>query len=1512
MELDIIISGSRFGKERDIIIETLRQYTQANVYDCNEYPTDIIREGKQGEIDSFIRRCDWYILVASTDTYGRFTFEEWETITDCMKQKSREQMVTIIRCENVSQSVKEQKICDKGKYTFDDFEKRLTSQGFSPKNFYATYKYDKDFRSLRETISKELDNAINKNLVLRKYSTPLYRMTAKQVFANQYRTEASNGFVEDMYLRRSTLDDELEYNNNFAIVTGAPASGKTRAVYEYLKRRAQAEPEARMLAIDNRNLAETVQSLESYQKWHHTLIDGKTQDLSGYYFVCDQVNDMLYTETNIGLFAKLHKIAVEQFNAHLLCTALTESYRLMTTQPQWEQEFKAYQYTEIAIRKLQEEPSEFVMELKELMTDDDSPSASQRKKEVIGDYIKGLVDYNESIKNAVNEYSKQHNGIIEDFVKAYHTIRIFRRGNTIPFGLVVTVLEQIAGKTFDTEYFNELRAFFSRYNILSIYSTKTISKLPHISNELFEYDNEWLRMRYPANFLIRIDNDYIWNILYEQYAYNVDKPDDMDMCMWAYSEAFLKEAPLSTLRRIIARSPSVVLSLVYDAHPDNVRRFVMEKLEDVCKDENLWENHTRELCLLIAHVLHRSKNMEEFKNDFDVIMQWTAGRFLLTEDVVAELMGIGVQRSFIIKKQVKDFLVSKGWEFNTHIGTSLYYHSRMIQYLQSFVEVKAYMETNVLQPKVYENQHDEPDLVEINKQSMLRSLLVFCQNKDQLASVLEWSMQMKVRINRDMIYRLCEVVKKTPQLQYPQENALVLDTLHNFFSRVSITDVSNELLYYYLTDMAGCFQNALVWYLKGEKLLQRIPALQKRAISSMLNRSRPDEFCLIYRYFFKDGKLIKKLPQVSRNLLIKRMNFSDGIALMEQLFNRLDADSIPDVNTLISLLTGLDVNKYAYQSLLQMLSHPLLQGIHYNESLICMMLQYCDGETQEDYIIKHFIKPDRYQYLKTKYGQTKNETQLKQEVENYWYNLTLDPRIATTRVRNRYNRDFDKIETYVLKTINHMLSQNKAIDSSLLNNTFSKLIYLYEHAYISKEKFQAYRKQLSDYLEQKISIQDNADGTFRKRIDLLIKDEFFYSSYYRLFPESAVSISATEKYILNEEVMQIPRAFINVKLFSNILQGIIVLMDEKVLKDIEQWLINNINGFRWDSYSYEKAKKWYGAQFSTQTEINTFPLLPDSRTDDSCEAEEDDENENNIKIRYQKNQDPKWHFLAEYYARCPRYNAKKSPYTKHKGDNKELGEKEMHKIMKVKEELVDSYPNIGLLHRLFKTCTIPSHLALQMVEIIFLKSNLAITSSLWKSVLENIKYRIRYYDKNKNVYHEIARLKAIYGNLIFEDTTTLIYQLNIFQADKKQQKEYFKQIKKSAYFLSEVDYSELIKLPGLYKEDFNQYIDNMTQYRRLLQAIYPHPRTTDTYSHFIVKCVNNYSQIKDKIGKEQKQEIIHTLQEIIKDNNQTASNNWLGQILCKGTNKNDYLNMLTDLQETCGMPTEKFVALACA
>jgi ferric iron reductase protein FhuF len=1517
MNLDIIISGSRFGKERKIIIEKLRQYTQANVYDCNEYATDIIRESKQNEINNFIRHCDWYILVASTDTYGRYTFEEWETITECMKKKSREQVVTIIRCSNVSESVKKQNVEEKGEYSFTDFRKRLSDLGFSENNFYVTYTYDKDFRSLEEAITNELTIVLNKNLVLRKYSTPLDNITAKDVFIkNPYRTEESNGFIENVYLHRSGIDDELDQNNNFVIVIGAPASGKTRAVYEYLKRKKAKKPKARMLFVDNQNLEEVVKCLKNYQKWHHTLIDGETQDLSDYYFVCDQVNDMLYTETNIGLFAQLYQIAVQQFNAHLLCTALTESFQFMIENSKWKQEFQSNPYTEVVIRKLQEESAEFVHELEELMPDHDSPLATLRKKEVIGDYIKGLVDYNESIKKAVSEYSDFK--AVKNFVKAYHTIRILRKGTIVPLGLVVAVFEKISNKEFDTEYINTLLAFFNRYNILSIYSTKYAFRLPLISSELFEYDNEKLRMRYPANYLIQIENDYIWNILYEQYAYDVNKPDDMEQCISVYSDAFLKEAPLSTLRRIIARSPSVMLSVVYGAHPDNVRCFVMERLKEVCKDEQLWENHSQEICILIAHVLNRSKSLEEFQKDFD---EWTKNRFQLTENVVAELMGFGFRRSFIIKKQVKEFLSSKGWDFNAYNGISFYYHSRMIQYLQSFEEVKNYMEEKVLIPTVLEKQYEESDLTEVNKQSILRSLLAFCQDKDQLIYVLEWTKQMQVRIDRTMIYNLCEVVKKAPQLQFPQENAIVLNELNHFFNQIPIIDISQELLCYYMTDMACCFQNALIWYQKGESLLEQIPTLKKRTISSILRRSRPDEFSLIYRYFFKNGKLKKDLPQISRNLLLKRMNVSDGIALLELLFNQKNVDSTPDVNTIISLLTDLKSSEYAYQSLLQILKHPLLQGIHYNESVICMMLQYCSGKTQEDYIVEHFIKPDRYRYLKEKYGQTKNENQLKQEVENDWHNILLyNEKIVTSRIQNRYNQNFEEIETDAFRVIEYLLKQNRAIDPSLLNNTFSKLFYLYEHQKVGKEKFEGYRKKLFDYLEQKVSVQQSsvqtvATNTCRKRIDFFIKDEFFYFTYYRLFPEKAVQLDTTGCYILNEEVMKIPRPFINTKLFSNILQGIIVLMNEKVLRDIEQWFVKNITDFRWDSYAYGKALKWYGRQFTVQTEIDTVPVL-DYDTGDNHGIETKEEIKNSIKKRYKNIQASEWQFLADYYARSSQFNKKRSLYKNNKDYSKfiiEFGEEEIHKIEQIKDSCSDSYPNIGLLHKLFKTCTIPSHLALKMVEFIFLKYDLPITSSLWKSVLENIKYRIRYYDEKKGICQEITRLKTLYYNLIFEDTTTLIYQLNIFQKDIKKQEEYFKQIKNSDYFLSIVDYSELIRLPNLYKDDFNQYIDKMTQYRELLKAIYSSPPITETYNHFIVKCVNYYALFKDSIGKEQKMEIIHTLREIIeninKNNTMTLNNNWLANVLCKGTNKEDYLDMLTDLKGLCEIPIEEWTML---
>ena len=218
---------------------------------------------------------------------------------------------------------------------------------------------------------------------------------------------------------------------------------------------------------------------------------------------------------------------MEKFKAHLLCTSLTEIYRDLTEHPKWKEAFTFTSYSEIAIRKLQDEPVEFVSKLERLMTDDDYPSTRSPKREVIGDYSKGLVDYNESIMNSVNNDSKKRKNIIEHFIKACHTIRIFRRGNIIPLGLLVKVLEQITGIQFNTASANELLDFFKENNILSVYSTEFDPELPNISDNLFEYDNELLHMRYPACFLIRIDNDYIWNILYEQYAYDREKTEDM-------------------------------------------------------------------------------------------------------------------------------------------------------------------------------------------------------------------------------------------------------------------------------------------------------------------------------------------------------------------------------------------------------------------------------------------------------------------------------------------------------------------------------------------------------------------------------------------------------------------------------------------------------------------------------------------------------------------------------------------------------------------------------------------------------------------------------------------------------------------------------------------------------------------------------------------------------------------------------------------------------------------------
>lgn len=247
----------------------------------------------------------------------------------------------------------------------------------------------------------------------------------------------------------------------------------------------------------------------------------------------------------------------------------------------------------------------------------------------------------------------------------------------------------------------------------------------------------------------------------------------------------------------------------------------------------------------------------------------------------------------------------------------------------------------------------------------------------------------------------------------------------------------------------------------------------------------------------------------------------------------------------------------------------------------------------------------------------------------------------------------------------------------------------------------------------------------------------------------------------------------------------------------------------------------------------------------------------------------------------------------------------MEQIKQVKNTFPDSTPNIGLLHQLLKSRTIPSNLSVQIIEDIFLKVGLPITSSLWKSVLEGIKYRIRYYKEEEKVYTEILRLKKQYSNLIFEDTTTLIYQLSIFRKEKNTQMKLFEQIKSSTNFLSVVDYSELIRMPNLYTDNFNKYINNMTQYRELYKIIYHKLHITDTFHHFIVRCINNYSKVKNIIGHEQKMEIIRSLQDIVDDLDDNATNfrnNWMIRILNEEKNKEAYLNMLRDLKNLYDIP----------
>lgn len=1546
MALKVIISGSRHAQERQIIKEKLNEYAlfDIEIYDCNDTPSPLSVDGKQTDINEIIQKFDWYILVASTTKYGKYTYKEWEVVTDSILTKPYDQVISVIKCNNRKVSENEQSVpydTSKKYYAFEDFEALCKKKGIQT-NFYVDYTYDKKFSDLKNEVEQEIKKMLRNNLVLRQDSISLKQMQPVDVFMNRYRATTDGGFEEEHYLSREQIDDILDIQKGCSFIIGPSAAGKTRAMYEFLKRRRNQAVNVineRLIVVTSHNLEAVTQHVMGLAKLKESLSNKKGLDLSTYYFVFDQVGDLLYKDAFVSLFDDLIRYLTSYFKARVLITGFKENYDELITKVGNRDEINP-----IFIQSLQTDLVN-VKRIKEFLRlkDDDKITHA-----VIGEYVKGLVEYIKYKQIEIEEYFKQQQNreLIETFVKSYSVIMLYRKLNLPPLALVLAVMNKIlgSGEELTTRQLrNGLLTFFFDKNILVLEEEgKKVShrQIGLIESELdltydsYEFDGEDLNLPMSPDFLIRIENDYLWHEFFlKRYAYKVDCIQDMKNAMMYYAKAFLKDVPLKTLRRIISRSPSVPLAVRFGAHSDFVGPFVEEQFRKLYRNNKLAQYSRIDLCEFLSYFIHRSVDFEDFKTRFEFAesklkegkyaqtqqeKEFSADQihFLLDEINVAELMGFGFKRGSMIQSKVMKFIESLGWNFTSHQGHYVYYHMRVIQHLADFDEVQHYVEMRILPtaPEHFVIQQADKETTE--KGNFIMACVGKCTTCEDMLQVLDWIETLHLGISRNLLFYLIGLKKKNVSWYLnPIANQRIVKRIADMLLQITSDDIVKQMhprsvsqgatylireepiltkmKYYYLLELSSTFLNAKPYFEAGLPYWNDNIELRNRAISQLIEVMQNYEFSHMYNVFFKEGKRAVDipLPQISRNLLLKHLNLDDALNLLEQLFDGSDADSTPDVNTLISLLLANKEfikkhanqndkvqakNRFAFQNLKMILMHPCLKNIIYNESAIDLMFFACHSIRQETQILNQFVKPNRRRLLLKKYGSVAVSNSGESKVQEYIRYIQSRPEYAINHL-NTFTQ-VPELIAYAKKFIIQMVAQQKTITTTMIlnpsfvSNLFNRLVYLYVRAYggahaLAKEEFRSQTTDLYHFLFNPLNGGDSC------LMDYFYKDNYLYAALYRLYPERAVQREENGDYHWTPEFMNLSAGFIDEKLFGNVLMGLAAFMGEEAVHAVEEWIIQHVEDYKRDQ------------------RVNMFILkfLPNYHCMPICYPKQ---RKNNHSHEYSDG----WGFLSKFFYAWSTTYRKGKDKDAAKACELAFDQQIMPQIIRMKESNEESTPNISLVHNLFKNGMMTSEQTFHLLKEVYLDAGLVITATLWKSALENLKRIASHADKHTGqvLAQEFKAFKAEYHSLILEDSTTLCYQLSLLTGEDREA--CFREIRNKNSYHTQIELSELIQHIDLFLPNLDDYIKVMRNYVLNNYLIYDAVVVTPTYNHFIVNLLRYYFPMHHQITYSH-QLFLFDLLRSMKKHMAVRDVNWLKRNL---SNAYDYEGMIEDIKLSTG------------
>lgn len=483
MAINVLISCARKSKEKMIIKEWLATNPNiGHVYDCNDTPTDYNRETtKQDDIDRHIREVtDWFIFLCPFDFVGDATFHELQVAIQAKSCKTGLPMISLFFSKDPKGELDycneaypdDQKISIRPQ----DISREKIKDYLEEISLSKSKRYDPDYYVHGELISRvndELHSFINHQLRLRRYETPCNEVLPFDIFFDYNRTKPENGFAEDVFRKRSHDKEMLLAGRDHILLCGAPASGKSRSVLEYIKSFGD-NPKNKFITVRGAqnltgsgvghrciSLSKLVGDIINYDSF----LDREDMYLEvledqHYFIVIDQIDSMLGEDLS-QLEALFHHASSNRRPSYqLLLTTTPSGYdanrdlfakfeQMVCTMKDGIQ--CSYQLRTIYITNPSYDDALWVWEQ---LGDKNRPMP---KGNVIGDFIYKLASYNSRLIDEARQFKSNFShdlipvitskkitikNVVAAFVRSVQLVRLMRHNGQLPLCLVLMTMKE--------------------------------------------------------------------------------------------------------------------------------------------------------------------------------------------------------------------------------------------------------------------------------------------------------------------------------------------------------------------------------------------------------------------------------------------------------------------------------------------------------------------------------------------------------------------------------------------------------------------------------------------------------------------------------------------------------------------------------------------------------------------------------------------------------------------------------------------------------------------------------------------------------------------------------------------------------------------------------------------------------------------------------------------------------------------------------------------------------------